>query len=108
MKSLFSFLFLISFFFLPITNIQAEDTVVDGDGNVHHAGLVEPSGWYNKAVLLGKVHVDSLLRDVEIPEEYDPRGILFGSNIPSLNQGNCGSCYAFAGATTIFSVSLPK
>ena len=100
MRFLFSFLLVISFFFS--FNIKAEDTVVDGDGNVHHAGLVEPTNWYENAVLLGKVHTTELLQDMEIPEEYDPRGVLFGSNIPSLNQGNCGSCYAFAGATTIF------
>lgn len=84
-------------------NLFAEPTVIDADGNKHYAGLVEPKDWYEKAVALGKVHTDkALLRDSELPEEYDPRGILFGDNIQSLNQGNCGSCYAFAGATTIF------
>lgn len=100
MKIFFSFLFLISFFFS--FSINADDRVIDGDGNLHHAGLIEPKDWYENALVLGKVHTTELLQDIEIPDEYDPRGILFGSNIPSLNQGNCGSCYAFAGATTIF------
>lgn len=98
----FIFLFILSFFLFPINAKSDDDRVIDGDGNLHHAGLVEPKNWYENAVLLGKVHTTELLQDIEIPDEYDPRGILFGSNIPSLNQGNCGSCYAFAGATTIF------
>lgn len=93
------FLSFILFFFT--FGIYAEQ-VIDGDGNSHFAGLVEPKDWYEQAVVLGKIDSSKLLRDVEIPEEYDPRGILFGDNIQSLNQGNCGSCYAFAGATTIF------
>ena len=84
-------------------NLYAEPTVIDADGVKHYGGLVEPKDWYEKAVALGKVHTDKgLLQDSELPEEYDPRGVLFGDNIQSLNQGNCGSCYAFAGATTIF------
>lgn len=99
MQKLFLYFFILSFLFS--FNLYSQE-VVDGDGNVHQAGLVEPKDWYEKAVALGKVETSELLRDIEIPEEYDPRGVLFGDNIQSLNQGNCGSCYAFAGATTIF------
>ena len=96
-------LFVFSFSFSIYADNNDNNVVIDGDGNVHHAGLIEPVGWYNKALLLGKIAKDEeLLRDEEIPETYDPRGILFGSNIPSMNQGNCGSCYAFSGANTVF------
>lgn len=40
-------------------------------------------------------------RDIELPEEFDARKVWKGLLTPVVNQGRCGSCWAFASTSTL-------
>jgi hypothetical protein len=86
------------------TNLHAQDeTIIDADGNIHRGGLAPlPDDWEAIAREQGLfAEPEDLLFDVELPEVYTPIGSLFGF-IPAISQGAFGTCYAFAGAYTVF------
>ena len=94
---------LISFlnFFNPV--YADSHLVVDGDGVTHYSGLAPlPVDFHKKAKEKGLyAQKEDLLFDEELPETYTPLEELLGF-IPDYSQGNYGTCYAFAGAYTIF------
>ena len=94
---------LISFlnFFNPV--YADSHLVVDGDGVTHYSGLAPlPVDFHKKAKAKGLyAQKEDLLFDEELPETYTPLEELLGF-IPDYSQGNYGTCYAFAGAYTIF------
>ena len=94
---------LISFlnFFNPV--YADSHLVVDGDGVTHYSGLAPlPVDFHKKAKERGLyAQKEDLLFDEELPETYTPLEELLGF-IPDYSQGNYGTCYAFAGAYTIF------
>ena len=94
---------LISFlnFFNPV--YADSHLVVDGDGVTHYSGLAPlPVDFHKKAKAKGLyAQKEDLLFDEELPETYTPLEDLLGF-IPDYSQGNYGTCYAFAGAYTIF------
>ena len=103
MKKFLLAISLISFlnFFNPV--YADSHLVVDGDGVTHYSGLAPlPVDFHKKAKEKGLyAQKEDLLFDEELPETYTPLEELLGF-IPDYSQGNYGTCYAFAGAYTIF------
>lgn len=100
--------FLIALSFISFLNflnpVYADpNIVVDSDGVSHYSGLAPlPDNFHEKIKAKGLyAQKEDLLFDEELPESYTPLTDLLGF-IPDYSQGNYGTCYAFAGAYTIF------